>query len=122
MRRDCRHYYRRTAHGVEAVEGCSLDAAPDAPTACPPNCLYFEKRLLSTAGFVYGSLAPEVPDADEVAQEQIEATPQARAALADVEQLLDEIGPQVEAEERTRRRGESGSGGFWGRLFGRDSS
>lgn len=121
MRRDCRHYYRRTAHGVEVVEGCSLDAAPDAPNDCPANCLYFEKRLLSTAGFVYGSLAPEVPDADDAAQERIEATPQAQAALAEVEQLFEEIGPQVEAEERTRRgrKGSSG-GGFWGRLFGRD--
>lgn len=120
MRRDCRHYYRRTAHGVEAVEGCSLGAAPDAPNDCPANCLYFEKRLLSTAGFVYGSLAPEVPDAAEIEQEALEATPEAQATLAELEQLVDDIGPQVVAEEREarRRRGDSGSG-FWGRLFGR---
>ncbi|MBX7159313.1 MAG: hypothetical protein K1X95_03400 [Acidimicrobiia bacterium] len=119
MRRDCRHYYRRTAHGVEAVEGCSLGAAPDAPNDCPANCIYFEKRLLSTAGFVYGSLAPEVRDADEVAQEALEATPEAQATLAELEQLVDEIAPQVEAEVRESRRRDSGSG-FWGRLFGRE--
>lgn len=121
MRRDCRHYFRRTAHGIEAVEGCSLNAAPDAPNSCPANCLYFEKRLLSTAGFVYGSLAPEVPDVDELEQEAIEATPEAQATLAELEQIIEEIGPQVEASERSerRRRGDTG-GGFWGRLFGRD--
>lgn len=121
MRRDCRHYYRRTAHGVEAVEGCSLGAAPDAPRECPANCIYFEKRLLSTAGFEYGSLAPEIPDEEEFEQEAIEATPEAQAALAELEKIVDEIAPGIEAEERSRRRRdrESGGGGFWGRLFGR---
>jgi len=117
MRRDCSHYYRRTAHGVEAVEGCALKAAPDAPNACPAHCPYFEKRLLSTAGFVYGSLAPEVPDAKELAEEHLEARPEAQAALADVEEFLDTIAPQVVADEQARRRR---SRGFWGRLFGRD--
>jgi hypothetical protein len=102
MRKDCRHYFKRTAaNSTEIVEGCSLNAAPDAPQRCPKNCPYFEKRRLSTTGFVYGSLAPEPAQDDEPATDSSED----EKVLDTVKALFDEIGDQVAAEEAAKRAG-----------------
>ncbi len=101
MRTECSHYYVKTARSGDRVEGCHLGAAPDAPEACPRHCLYFEKRRLSTTGFVYGSLSPERREEEPVPTPVDE---DAEALLADVRDLFEEIAPQVAAEEAERRQ------------------
>lgn len=61
MRTDCKHYRRRTTASGEALESCSLHAAPDAPHACPDLCPLFEEVRLSRAGWTLGSLGPPPP-------------------------------------------------------------
>ncbi|MCC7077392.1 MAG: hypothetical protein IT198_09720 [Acidimicrobiia bacterium] len=116
MRRDCRHYFRRSAAGGDGTEGCSLDAAPDAPQACPANCTWFEKRQLSTAGFVYGSLAPEPAEAG-AAEAHVGLDDASRAALDDVASFMDEIGDAVVSDERRRRRRAGARQPWWKRIF-----
>lgn len=42
VRRDCRHYSRRTLPDGDVVQRCRVDAATSAPFACPEDCLFFE--------------------------------------------------------------------------------
>ena len=110
MRSDCRHFFRRTVdRSGDRVEGCAVDAAPDAPYSCPAQCPFFEKRSLSHTGFVYGSLAPDAPAAS------VETTPAAApdapsdeeaALLAELEQIVSEAAPQELERDRERRRAE----------------
>jgi len=51
VRADCKHYIRRTTQGGEVLERCRLGMAEEAPFACPESCLFFEERVLSTAGW-----------------------------------------------------------------------
>jgi len=51
VREDCRHYLRRTTHGGEVLQRCRLGVADESAFACPEGCLFFEARLLSTAGW-----------------------------------------------------------------------
>jgi hypothetical protein len=51
IREDCRHYLQRTAHGGDVMRRCRLGAAGENPFACPEGCLFFEARVLSTAGW-----------------------------------------------------------------------
>lgn len=51
VREDCRHYLRRTTHGGETMQRCRLGAAVELPFSCPEECLFFEPRPLSTAGW-----------------------------------------------------------------------
>ena len=51
VRDDCRHYSTRTLPNGEHVERCRLDAAQQVPFACPDDCLFFEPRPLSDAGW-----------------------------------------------------------------------
>jgi hypothetical protein len=51
VREDCRHYIRRTTHGGEVLQRCRLGMAEEGPFACPDGCLFFEARVLSTAGW-----------------------------------------------------------------------
>ncbi|HTW10777.1 MAG TPA: hypothetical protein VME46_24975 [Acidimicrobiales bacterium] len=51
VRQDCRHYLRRTTHGGEVMQRCRLGMAEEADFACPDGCLFFEGRVLSTAGW-----------------------------------------------------------------------
>jgi hypothetical protein len=51
VRTDCRHYSSRTVAGDELVQRCRVDAAELAPFACPENCLFFEPRSITDAGW-----------------------------------------------------------------------
>jgi hypothetical protein len=51
VKADCRHYSRRSLPSVEIVERCRLDMAEQAPFACPEDCLFFEPRPISDAGW-----------------------------------------------------------------------
>ena len=51
MRPDCRHYSTRTIAGGEVVERCRLDVNQAVPFACPEDCLFFEPRHVSDAGW-----------------------------------------------------------------------
>ena len=51
VRSDCRHYSSRTLESGETVQRCRLDAAEAAPFACPADCLFFEPRSISDAGW-----------------------------------------------------------------------
>jgi len=51
VREDCRHYIRRTTLGGEVLQRCRLDVADEGVFACPDGCLFFEGRVLSTAGW-----------------------------------------------------------------------
>ncbi len=99
MRSDCRHYFVRTLPNGERQEGCAINAAPEAPLRCPVDCPYFEKRGLSKAGFVYGSL---VPKGVEPQESQTSTDPDDESALEELRSLMDDIGPQVVSEEAAR--------------------
>lgn len=58
VREDCRHYIQRTTHGGEVLQRCRLGAAEERPFACPDGCLFFENRVLSTAGWAKGTDQP----------------------------------------------------------------
>jgi hypothetical protein len=51
VRSDCRHYSTRTLPSGEAVQRCRLDAAAEAPFACPVDCLFYEPRSISDTGW-----------------------------------------------------------------------
>jgi hypothetical protein len=51
VRKDCRHYSTRTTPSGDMVQRCRLGAATEAPFACPEDCLFFEPRSLSNAGW-----------------------------------------------------------------------
>ena len=52
VRKDCRHYLQRSTPSGEAVLRCRLSVNQDNPFACPDDCLFFEQRPLSGAGWV----------------------------------------------------------------------
>jgi hypothetical protein len=58
VREDCRHYIQRTTQAGEVLRRCRVGAAQGEPFACPDGCLFFENRVLSTAGWTQG---PERP-------------------------------------------------------------
>ena len=51
VREDCRHFVGRSTAGGERVERCRIDANLDDPFACPLDCLFFEPRKVSGAGW-----------------------------------------------------------------------
>ena len=51
VREDCRHYSTRTVASGEVVQRCRVDANEKAPFACPENCLFFEPRSITDAGW-----------------------------------------------------------------------
>jgi hypothetical protein len=52
VREDCRHYIGRSTAGGERIERCRLDANLVDPFACPTDCLFFEARKVSGAGWI----------------------------------------------------------------------
>ncbi|MBU6215407.1 MAG: hypothetical protein KGR17_02295 [Acidobacteria bacterium] len=58
IREDCRHYSSRTVGAGELVQRCRVDAADHAPFDCPGDCLFFEPRSITDAGW---RRAPEDP-------------------------------------------------------------
>ena len=51
VRKDCRHYSTRSTGNDDIVQRCRVDAAEKAPFACPPDCLFFEPRSVTDAGW-----------------------------------------------------------------------
>ncbi|MCC5950528.1 MAG: hypothetical protein JJU45_00380 [Acidimicrobiia bacterium] len=51
VRKDCRHYSTRSTPGGDVVQRCRLGANTEMPFACPDDCLFFEPRSLSNAGW-----------------------------------------------------------------------
>ncbi|HTT90683.1 MAG TPA: hypothetical protein VMF65_14115 [Acidimicrobiales bacterium] len=51
VREDCRHYIQRSTGGGDLLQRCRLGAAEEGPFSCPDGCLFFEPRVLSTAGW-----------------------------------------------------------------------
>jgi hypothetical protein len=51
VREDCRHFIGRSTAGGERVERCRIDVNLVDPFACPPDCLFFEPRTVSGAGW-----------------------------------------------------------------------
>jgi hypothetical protein len=51
VREDCRHYSTRSTPTDEVVQRCRVDAADQAPFACPEHCLFFEPRSITDAGW-----------------------------------------------------------------------
>ncbi|MFA7477176.1 MAG: hypothetical protein WC184_04690 [Acidimicrobiia bacterium] len=51
VRKDCRHYSLRTLANGEAVQRCRLGSNQTAPFACPEDCLFFERRPITGAGW-----------------------------------------------------------------------
>lgn len=97
MRTDCKHYFRKTTQSGGVVEQCAIGRAPDAPERCPEGCPFFEKRQISHAGFVYGSLTPEAEPEDEPNTGEM-------AVLDDLKSFMDEISDDVVRQEEQSRR------------------
>jgi hypothetical protein len=51
VREDCRHYVGRSTAGGERVERCRLNVNENDPFACPTDCLFWEARKVSGAGW-----------------------------------------------------------------------
>src|ERR1700678_4198572 len=58
VREDCRHYLQRTTTGGEVLRRCRLGGSEESPFACPEGCLFFEGRVLSTAGWAQEGAEP----------------------------------------------------------------
>ena len=95
MRTDCRHYQSRTYGSGEAVRKCVLDLAPEAPWKCPADCPKYERKMID-AGWQYGSLAPTRAP---VEPPEDETDPSVAALLDDAENIVNEIGAELLAEE-----------------------
>ena len=94
VREDCRHYVQRSTPGGELLQRCRLGAAEETPFACPDDCLFFEARVLSTAGWAQegdeamsehglgaGRLAAPAPQRRPVRQVEQEQEERPQAAL-----------------------------------------
>ncbi len=51
VRTDCRHYSSRSLPTGDTVDRCRLDVAETMPFACPEDCVFFEPRPISDAGW-----------------------------------------------------------------------
>lgn len=60
VRDDCRHYSTRTTAGGEVVQRCRLEMAEATPFGCPGDCVFFEPRSITDAGWQRGD-GPERP-------------------------------------------------------------
>lgn len=54
VRRDCRHYSTRSTTGGDVLQRCRLDVNEEMPFACPEDCLFFEPRPITDAGWDRG--------------------------------------------------------------------
>ena len=100
MRTDCRHYQSRTYGSGEAVRKCTLDLAPEAPWRCPADCPSYERKMID-AGWQYGSLAPTKVPAEPP---EAEVDPAVAALLDEAENIVNDIGFQLRAEEDRKAR------------------
>ena len=49
---DCRHYSSRSTPAGDVLERCRLGANQEMPFACPADCVFFEARKISDAGWL----------------------------------------------------------------------
>lgn len=54
VRTDCRHYSTRTTVGGDQMQRCRLGVNEEMPFACPEDCLFFEPRAVTDAGWTRG--------------------------------------------------------------------
>ncbi len=101
MRTDCRHYQSRTYGSGEAVRKCTLDLAPEAPWRCPADCPSYERKMID-AGWQYGSLAPT--KAPPEPEDEVPGDPDVAALLDDAENIINDIGFQLLAEEERKAK------------------
>jgi hypothetical protein len=97
MRVDCRHYQSRTYANGEAVRKCTLDLAPEAPWRCPADCPKYERKMID-AGWQYGSMRPD----NEPEPEPVEMPADVAALLDEAENIVNEVGFQLLAEEERK--------------------
>ena len=64
VREDCRHYQARSTPSGDTLRRCRLGANREDPFACPPECLFFEGRSLSGAGWAQAPAQPMTNTAD----------------------------------------------------------
>jgi len=50
-RTDCQHYSSRTLPRGDKVDRCRLGVAQEVPFDCPDDCVFFEARSISDAGW-----------------------------------------------------------------------
>lgn len=109
MREECKHFQSRTYSDGETARFCVLDLAPEAPWRCPDDCPRYERRL-ADAAWQHGTLIePETPAEPEL-------TPTATSLLDEAEEIVNEAGPRIAAEEQAVRDRELGSVSWWKRL------
>lgn len=58
VREDCRHYLKRSTPTGEAVQRCRINVNQDNPFACPEDCLFFESRKVTSAGWTTSNSEP----------------------------------------------------------------
>ena len=98
MREECTHFQSRTYASGEAARFCVLDLAPEAPWRCPENCPSYHRRL-ADVGWVHGSLVePALED------EPGAGGPEVAAFLSSVEDIVNDVAPDILAEVRARGR------------------
>ena len=51
IRQDCRHYSTRTTVHGEVIQRCRVSMADEAPFGCPEQCVFFEPRPITDAGW-----------------------------------------------------------------------
>jgi len=64
VRKDCRHYSTRTTPTGEVVQRCRMDVAEAMPFACPDDCIFFEPRSITDAGWQRLERPPTSTDDD----------------------------------------------------------
>lgn len=67
LRDDCRHYLARSTGAGDVVRNCRLGAASQDPFSCPEDCLFFERRAVSGAGWAQAPSTPMSNTADGLA-------------------------------------------------------
>jgi hypothetical protein len=61
VRDDCRHYSTRTTAGGDVVQRCRLEMAEATPFSCPVDCVFFEPRSITDAGWQRGDRGDDPP-------------------------------------------------------------
>ncbi len=64
VRNDCRHYLHRSTPAGEALQRCRLGVNLEQPFGCPDDCLFFEARTVSGAGWTQPPSEPMSNTAD----------------------------------------------------------
>lgn len=67
VREDCRHYVGRSTANGDVLRRCRVSANTEDPFACPEDCLFFESRPYSGAGWAQGTAQPMSNTADKLA-------------------------------------------------------